>query len=163
MLISLFNYIYVFQIQCALLYTTVYGQRRIRVTTLSLPCTSMLSNLFRAADLDTQFSCYMKQGIQICYFSFVLSTFVASVMHVFPICVGCFPELNPVLKIVNWFMRITIFNTIFRQLHLTDWNADLDPLCALCFIHLLHTADLSFFRVCLLTIMSNKTIMSNFV
>ncbi|KAJ0798067.1 putative Zinc finger, Sec23/Sec24-type, sec23/Sec24, trunk domain, sec23/Sec24, helical [Helianthus annuus] len=26
--------------QCALLYTTVYGQRRIRVSTLSLPCTS---------------------------------------------------------------------------------------------------------------------------
>lgn len=66
--ISLFNYIYVFQIQCALLYTTVYGQRRIRVTTLSLPCTSMLSNLFRAADLDTQFSCYMKQGIKYAIF-----------------------------------------------------------------------------------------------
>ncbi|XP_050372274.1 protein transport protein Sec24-like At4g32640 [Argentina anserina] len=48
--------------QCAVLYTTLYGQRRIRVITLSLPCTSMLSNLFRAADLDTQFSCYMKQA-----------------------------------------------------------------------------------------------------
>ncbi|PRQ36896.1 putative von Willebrand factor, type A, Zinc finger, Sec23/Sec24-type, sec23/Sec24, trunk [Rosa chinensis] len=48
--------------QCAVLYTTVFGHRRIRVTTLSLPCTSMLSNLFRAADLDTQFSCYMKQA-----------------------------------------------------------------------------------------------------
>ncbi|GJV35961.1 transport protein Sec24-like protein [Tanacetum coccineum] len=48
--------------QCALLYTTVYGQRRIRVSTLSLPCTSMLSNLFRSADLDTQFSCFLKQA-----------------------------------------------------------------------------------------------------
>ncbi|GLT85060.1 hypothetical protein SLE2022_032620 [Rubroshorea leprosula] len=48
--------------QCALLYTTVYGQRRIRVTNLSLPCTSMLSNLFRAADLDTQFACFLKQA-----------------------------------------------------------------------------------------------------
>ncbi|GAB4826005.1 Protein transport protein Sec24C [Ancistrocladus abbreviatus] len=48
--------------QCALLYTTVYGQRRIRVTTLSLPCTSTLSNLFRSADLDTQFACFMKQA-----------------------------------------------------------------------------------------------------
>ncbi|CAM8891355.1 unnamed protein product [Rhodiola kirilowii] len=47
--------------QCALLYTTVYGQRRIRVNTLSLPCTSLLSNLFRAADLDTQFTCFLKQ------------------------------------------------------------------------------------------------------
>ncbi|MED6107551.1 hypothetical protein PIB30_015082 [Stylosanthes scabra] len=48
--------------QCALLYTTVYGQRRIRVVTLSLPVTSMLSNLFRAADLDTQFCCFLKQA-----------------------------------------------------------------------------------------------------
>ncbi|XVF64559.1 hypothetical protein PTKIN_Ptkin09bG0178500 [Pterospermum kingtungense] len=47
--------------QCALLYTTVYGQRRIRVTNLSLPCTNMLSNLFRSADLDTQFACFLKQ------------------------------------------------------------------------------------------------------
>lgn len=48
--------------QCALLYTTVYGQRRIRVSTLSLPCTSVLSNLFRSADLDTQFACFTKQA-----------------------------------------------------------------------------------------------------
>ncbi|CAN8327041.1 unnamed protein product [Cochlearia groenlandica] len=48
--------------QCALLYTTIYGERRIRVTTLSLPCTNMLSNLFRAADLDSQFACMLKQA-----------------------------------------------------------------------------------------------------
>lgn len=48
--------------QCALLYTTIYGERRIRVTTLSLSCTNMLSNLFRAADLDSQFACMLKQG-----------------------------------------------------------------------------------------------------
>ncbi|KAL9170073.1 hypothetical protein ABFS82_04G120100 [Erythranthe guttata] len=48
--------------QCALLYTTVYGQRRIRVSTLSLSCTNMLSNLFRSADLDTQFACLLKQA-----------------------------------------------------------------------------------------------------
>ncbi|KAG8493884.1 hypothetical protein CXB51_011348 [Gossypium anomalum] len=48
--------------QCALLYTTVYGQRRIRVTNLSLPCTNMLNNLFRSADLDTQFTCFLKQA-----------------------------------------------------------------------------------------------------
>ncbi|XP_008810270.2 protein transport protein Sec24-like At4g32640 [Phoenix dactylifera] len=48
--------------QCALLYTTVYGQRRIRIINLSLPCTSMLSNLFRSADLDTQFTCFLKQA-----------------------------------------------------------------------------------------------------
>ncbi|KAE9611541.1 putative von Willebrand factor, type A, Zinc finger, Sec23/Sec24-type, sec23/Sec24, trunk [Lupinus albus] len=48
--------------QCALLYTTMNGERRIRVITLSLPVTSMLSNLFRAADLDTQFCCFLKQA-----------------------------------------------------------------------------------------------------
>ncbi|XP_058078018.1 protein transport protein SEC24 C-like isoform X2 [Magnolia sinica] len=48
--------------QCALLYTTVYGQRRIRVQTLSLPCTTVLSNLFRTADLDTQFAGFLKQA-----------------------------------------------------------------------------------------------------
>ncbi|KAJ6974570.1 hypothetical protein NC653_030623 [Populus alba x Populus x berolinensis] len=48
--------------QCALLYTTVYGQRRIRVTNLSLPCTNNLSNLFRLADLDSQFVCFLKQA-----------------------------------------------------------------------------------------------------
>ncbi|KAK3017807.1 hypothetical protein RJ639_003664 [Escallonia herrerae] len=48
--------------QCALLYTTVYGERRIRVSTLSLPCTTMLTNLFRSADLDTQFACFLKQA-----------------------------------------------------------------------------------------------------
>ncbi|KAG1370090.1 hypothetical protein COCNU_15G004560 [Cocos nucifera] len=48
--------------QCALLYTTVYGQRRIRIINISLPCTSMLSNLFRSADLDTQFACFLKQA-----------------------------------------------------------------------------------------------------
>lgn len=53
--------------QCALLYTTIYGQRRIRVSNLSFPCTSMLGNLFRAADMDTQFACFLRQaasGIQ---------------------------------------------------------------------------------------------------
>lgn len=48
--------------QCAVLYTTVFGQRRIRVTTLSLPCTSVLSNLFRGADLDAQFTYFLKQA-----------------------------------------------------------------------------------------------------
>jgi len=48
--------------QSAVLYTTIDGQRRIRVSTLALPCTTMLSNLFRSADLDTQFACILKQG-----------------------------------------------------------------------------------------------------
>ncbi|XP_039120781.1 protein transport protein Sec24-like At4g32640 isoform X1 [Dioscorea cayenensis subsp. rotundata] len=48
--------------QCALLYTTVYGQRRIRVLNLSFPCTNVLSNLFRSADLDAQFAYLLKQA-----------------------------------------------------------------------------------------------------
>ncbi|KAJ4810599.1 Protein transport protein sec24 [Rhynchospora pubera] len=48
--------------QCAILYTTVHGQRRIRVMNLSLPCTTVLGNLFRSADLDSQFSCFLKQA-----------------------------------------------------------------------------------------------------
>eukprot|EP00249_Psilotum_nudum_P012247 c23671_g1_i1 orf=107-3535(+) len=50
--------------QCALLYTTLYGQRRIRVMTLSLPCTSLLSTVFRGADLDAQFTYFLKQAVQ---------------------------------------------------------------------------------------------------
>ncbi|EEE53131.1 hypothetical protein OsJ_35930 [Oryza sativa Japonica Group] len=49
--------------QCALLYTTVYGQRRIRVINLSLSCTNVLSNLFRYADLETQFTYVVKQAL----------------------------------------------------------------------------------------------------
>ncbi|KAK4717325.1 hypothetical protein R3W88_015663 [Solanum pinnatisectum] len=48
--------------QCALLYTTIDGQRRIRISTFSLPCTTMLSDLFRSADLDIQFACILKQA-----------------------------------------------------------------------------------------------------
>ena len=49
-------------LQCALLYTTIDGQRRIRVTTLSLPSTMVLGNVFRGADLDAQVTYFMKQG-----------------------------------------------------------------------------------------------------
>ena len=40
--------------QCALLYTTTSGHRRIRVHTMALPITSVLGNVFRAADLEAQ-------------------------------------------------------------------------------------------------------------
>jgi protein transport protein SEC24 len=38
--------------QCALLYTTLDGHRRIRIHNLSLPVTSVLANIFRNAELD---------------------------------------------------------------------------------------------------------------
>jgi len=39
-------------IQCALLYTTSKGERRVRVHTLSVPSTTVLANVFKSADLD---------------------------------------------------------------------------------------------------------------
>lgn len=41
-------------LQAALLYTTVAGQRRIRVHTLALTVTDSISTLFKNADLDAQ-------------------------------------------------------------------------------------------------------------
>lgn len=45
--------------QCAILYTSTEGQRRIRVHNLAVPVTSVMANVFRMADLDAllQFSC----------------------------------------------------------------------------------------------------------
>ena len=64
---------FLYDIQCALLYTTITGERRIRVINLSLPCTSMLSNLFRSADLDSQFACMLKQGRCPCFWIYVFT------------------------------------------------------------------------------------------
>ncbi|KAJ7560650.1 hypothetical protein O6H91_04G138900 [Diphasiastrum complanatum] len=50
--------------QCALLYTTMSGERRIRISTLAMPCTSVLSNLFRGADLDAQITYLLKHAAQ---------------------------------------------------------------------------------------------------
>ena len=46
--------------QCALLYTTADGARRIRVHTLSLPVSSAPAALFRGADLDAQFAALLR-------------------------------------------------------------------------------------------------------
>jgi len=46
--------------QCALLYTTLEGQRRIRVHNLSMPATSSVSQVFRNADLDTAMNFFAK-------------------------------------------------------------------------------------------------------
>eukprot|EP00873_Tetraselmis_striata_P007892 jgi/Tetstr1/428156/TSEL_018207.t1 len=40
--------------QAALLYTNTSGERRIRLHTIAVPCTSVLGTLYRAAELDTQ-------------------------------------------------------------------------------------------------------------
>ncbi len=61
--------------QSALLYTTMNGQRRIRINTLSLSCTTALSNLFRGADLDTQFTYLLKNGMDMYSMLFIISSF----------------------------------------------------------------------------------------
>ncbi|KAJ1512405.1 COPII coat Sec23p-Sfb3p heterodimer component [Coelomomyces lativittatus] len=54
-------------LQCALLYTSPEGQRRIRVHTLSLPTTSQLATLFRFAELDTTVAYLAKASVQSCF------------------------------------------------------------------------------------------------
>jgi protein transport protein SEC24 len=51
-------------VQMALLYTTSTGHRRIRVHTLSVPVTSVMSNIFRFADLDAIVNLSLKQAVR---------------------------------------------------------------------------------------------------
>ena len=51
-------------IQCALLYTTAEGQRRIRVHTISLPVTNVMANLFRSSDLDAIINISLRQAVR---------------------------------------------------------------------------------------------------
>jgi protein transport protein SEC24 len=50
--------------QCALLYTNARGERRIRVHNLSAATTSVLSNIYRAADLDTILTCHARASAE---------------------------------------------------------------------------------------------------
>ncbi|CAG8555774.1 1225_t:CDS:10 [Paraglomus occultum] len=50
-------------IQCALLYTTVTGQRRVRTHNISVPVTTLLANVFRFANMDTTVSFLAKQAV----------------------------------------------------------------------------------------------------
>ncbi len=49
-------------VQCALLYTTLGGQRRIRVHTLALPVTDSLATVFKGADLDA-YTCHLSRRV----------------------------------------------------------------------------------------------------
>lgn len=55
--------------QCAVLYTSAAGQRRVRVHNLSVPVTSLLANVFRFADMDTTITYIAKD----CKFTFLNS------------------------------------------------------------------------------------------
>lgn len=56
-------------IQCALLYTTADGQRRIRVHNLSLPVTSQISMIYRLSDIDAIVSMSLKQACRQIFFN----------------------------------------------------------------------------------------------
>ena len=50
-------------LQCALLYTTSAGQRRVRVLTLALLATEAMASLYRYADLDVLLNVMMRQAV----------------------------------------------------------------------------------------------------
>src|SRR5947209_8628228 len=49
-------------IQCALLYTTATGERRVRTHNIAITVTTLLGNVFRHADMDTTVNFLAKQG-----------------------------------------------------------------------------------------------------
>ncbi|PKI84829.1 Sfb3p [Malassezia vespertilionis] len=49
-------------IQCAVLYTSATGERRVRCHTLAVPVTAALGNVFRYADLDSAMAFYAKEA-----------------------------------------------------------------------------------------------------
>lgn len=49
-------------VQCALLYTTAQGERRIRVLTLGFQVTTSMASLFRYADLDALTNLLMRSA-----------------------------------------------------------------------------------------------------
>lgn len=48
-------------LQCALLYTTADGARRVRVSTLALPVSDQMGAVFKGADLDSQLAALSRQ------------------------------------------------------------------------------------------------------
>lgn len=48
--------------QCAVLYTSVGGQRRLRVHNLSLNCSSQLSELYKSCETDALINFFAKSG-----------------------------------------------------------------------------------------------------
>ncbi|GAA5940129.1 uncharacterized protein JCM15063_001715 [Sporobolomyces koalae] len=49
--------------QCAALYTSATGQRRVRVHNIAVPVTSLVNNVFRYADMDTTIAVIAKESI----------------------------------------------------------------------------------------------------
>jgi protein transport protein SEC24 len=49
-------------IQCAVLYTTPAGRRRVRVLNLNLPVVTLAASVFRFADMDAVVSYLLREG-----------------------------------------------------------------------------------------------------
>lgn len=47
--------------QCAVLYTSASGQRRVRVHNIAVPVTGLLASVFRLADMDTTLAYIAKE------------------------------------------------------------------------------------------------------
>nr|QBH67493.1 putative transport protein Sec24C [Ustilago esculenta]QBH67604.1 putative transport protein Sec24C [Ustilago esculenta] len=53
--------------QCAVLYTTAEGERRVRCHNIAVPVTSLLGNVFRYADMDSTVAYYAKETISLAH------------------------------------------------------------------------------------------------
>ena len=71
-------------IQCALLYTSATGERRIRVHTMSVPVTPTMGVIFRNADVDTILNISLKQVVS----QFAASTIVNSRQALLNACIN---------------------------------------------------------------------------
>ena len=49
--------------QCAILYTTMFGVRRIRVINISIPATQLIVNVYKLAEIDTIVLLLAKMGL----------------------------------------------------------------------------------------------------
>uniref|UniRef100_V5EUQ8 Transport protein SEC24 n=2 Tax=Kalmanozyma brasiliensis (strain GHG001) TaxID=1365824 RepID=V5EUQ8_KALBG len=53
--------------QCAVLYTTAQGERRVRCHNIAVPVTSLLGNVFRYADMDSAVAYYSKEVVSLAH------------------------------------------------------------------------------------------------
>jgi len=76
--------------QCALLYTSVTGQRRIRIHTLTVSSTSLLGDVFKYSELDTTLNYLVKQCnnnyffyIELYWFLLIISIYLLLIKQIY--------------------------------------------------------------------------------
>lgn len=60
-------------IQCAILYTSFSGQRRLRVHNLALNTCGQMAELFRSCELDTMMNIFLKDGLYSFFLCFAIN------------------------------------------------------------------------------------------